>query len=396
LLTTDEVLVAGGYEGSYYRATAELYNPATGTWTPTGSMATGRGSHRATLLPDGRVLVEGGFDAPGSIASAELYDPATAAWTSTGSLAEKRDGHTATLLPSGKVLVAAGKSNDRGLTSAELYDPTSGTWTTTGRLAEKRFYHTETLLADGKVLVAGGLVYPPDASLTSAELYDPATGTWSATASLANGRGSHRATLLPNGKVLVAGGLELKDFHPIASAELFTNGGVILASAASVKGRFDIDLPLTGPSGVEDRSGGPNNEYSVVMTFDQNIVSVESASSTCGTVQSTGIHSADAHKVTFNLVGVAHDCNGSTITITANRISDDQGNVLDSASVGLGLLLGDVNGDRVVNGNDVNRAQAHKGQETIQRNFRYDLNTDHYVTQSDIQLVLQQIGTSLP
>jgi hypothetical protein len=58
--------------------------------------------------------------------------------------------------------------------------------------------------------------------------------------------------------------------------------GISLVSAASVKGPFAIDLPLTGPSGVEDRSGGPNKKYTVVMTFNQNIVSVDSASSTCG------------------------------------------------------------------------------------------------------------------
>jgi hypothetical protein len=62
--------------------------------------------------------------------------------------------------------------------------------------------------------------------------------------------------------------------------------GISLVSAASVKGPFAIDLPLTGPSGVEDRPGGPNKKYTVVMTFNQNIVSVDSASSTCGGVQS--------------------------------------------------------------------------------------------------------------
>jgi hypothetical protein len=151
-------------------------------------------------------------------------------------------------------------------------------------------------------------------------------------------------------------------------------------SAASVKGPFAIDLPLTGPSGVEDRSGGPNKKYTVVMTFDQNIVSVGSASSTCGSVQSIVIDSADAHKVNLNLVNVAHGCNGSTITVTADSITDDQGDVLDSASVGLGLLLGDVNGDRVVDRRDTNEAQMHKGQKTVQQNFRSDVNADGHIT----------------
>ena len=169
-----------------------------------------------------------------------------------------------------------------------------------------------------------------------------------------------------------------------------------LVGAASVKGPFTIDLPLSGPSGVEDRSGGPNKKLTAVMTFDQNITSVGSASSTCGTVQSIQIDNADPHNVRVNLVNVAHACNGSTITVTAESISDDQGNVLDSASVGVGLLLGDVNADRVVNRSDTNEAQTHKGQKTDQGNFRSDVNADGRITKSDIELIRQQQGTSLP
>jgi len=88
-----------------------------GTWTPTGSLATARFNHTATLLPNGKVLVAGGYDGDFQLASAELYDPATGSWTATGSLESARNGHTATLLPNGKVLVAGGYGY---LSSAEL------------------------------------------------------------------------------------------------------------------------------------------------------------------------------------------------------------------------------------------------------------------------------------
>src|SRR4029077_12849773 len=127
-----------------------------------------------------------------------------------------------------------------------------------------------------------------------------------------------------------------------------------------------------------------NKKYTVVMKFNNNIVSVGSASSTCGSVQSIVIDSADAHKVNINLGNVARGCNGSTITVTANSITDDQGNVLDSASVGLGLLLGDGNADQVVNRFDYSEAQMHKGQKTDQQNFRNDVNADGHIKPSDI------------
>src|SRR6266513_6182385 len=99
----------------------------------TGSLATARTNTTATLLPNGKVLVAGGTNIDSNLASAELYDPASGSWTATGSLGTARQGHTATLLPNGKVLVAGGGSSNGILTSAELYDPASGTWSATGR-----------------------------------------------------------------------------------------------------------------------------------------------------------------------------------------------------------------------------------------------------------------------
>ena len=119
-------------------------------------MTTGRVEHTATLLPNGQVLVAGGFGLQRrSPTSAELYDPATGVWTATGSMTTGRVDHTATLLPNGQVLVAGGCCDFTG--SAELYDPATGVWTATGSMATARQTHTATLLQNGKVLVAGSL-----------------------------------------------------------------------------------------------------------------------------------------------------------------------------------------------------------------------------------------------
>ena len=125
--------------------------PRRAAWPPRDTSTT------ATLLPNGQVLVAGGFNGV-DLASAELYDPATGLWTATGSMTSARDHHTATLLPNGQVLVAGGYSfDDFALASAELYDPATGLWTATGSMATARYWHTATLLPNGQVLVAGGI-----------------------------------------------------------------------------------------------------------------------------------------------------------------------------------------------------------------------------------------------
>jgi hypothetical protein len=140
-------------------------DPASGTWTVTGSLNTARYAHTATLLPNGTVLVAGGLDSNlNALDSAELYDPASGSWTVTGSLNSARYHHTAILLSNGMVLVAAGISGFNAFASAELYYPPSGTWTFTGSLNTARFLHTATLMPNGMVLVVAGESSSPNAS----------------------------------------------------------------------------------------------------------------------------------------------------------------------------------------------------------------------------------------
>jgi hypothetical protein len=171
-LQNGKVLIIGGAltSASDPVATAEVYDPATGIFTMTGAMATAREQHTATLLADGRVLIVGGTTSTGTgdlhpTATVEVYDPSTGSFSVTGSMAEARTFHTATLLPSGRVLVAGGGDEN---STAEVYDPATGSFSFTGGMEVGRSGHTATLLPNGSVLVAGGGIFT---GLVSAELY---------------------------------------------------------------------------------------------------------------------------------------------------------------------------------------------------------------------------------
>ena len=171
LLPDGRVLITGGEDlqkGGTPTASAELFDPRTGTFSPTGSMTTARRYPTATLLPDGHVLIAGGGNvgADGGfhpVASAELYDPASGTFRLTGSMSMPRAVHTTTLLPSGEVLIAGGYHSvdqDPVLATTELYDPRAGSFTSAGLMTTARYFQTATLLSNGQVLIAGGV---PDA-----------------------------------------------------------------------------------------------------------------------------------------------------------------------------------------------------------------------------------------
>jgi hypothetical protein len=187
-------------------ATATI-NVMSSGFTPTGTMHVARSGHTATLLKDGRVLILGGGDA-----TAELFDPANGTFSFTGPPVTGRLGASATRLLDGRVLIAGGVGLTAGrdgflsvLDSAEVFDPATGTFSASGSMQQGRWNHVATLLNDGHVLITGGRK-THICFTASTEVFDPATGLFSFGGLMLSEREGHTATLLATGEVLVAGG----------------------------------------------------------------------------------------------------------------------------------------------------------------------------------------------
>jgi len=182
---------------------AQLYDAVSESWSAIDVSVESIGS--ATLLASGRVLIVG----VGGPSPAQLYDPATKAWKPTGyDIALPRTGHTATLLRSGKVLVAGGGDGEvrRAYASALIYNPATDMWIPTRPMTTQHSGANATLLPSGDVLIAGGAGAGGQGPGNSIDLYQPATGTWAVPAVMDTPRSNFTATLLRSGALLFAGG----------------------------------------------------------------------------------------------------------------------------------------------------------------------------------------------
>ena len=294
-LASGKVLVTGGigltapYGLFTAISSAETYDPATGTFTTTGSMTIPRNLQTSTLLANGKVLVAGGntvdagHPAPVATATAELYDPVAGTFAATGSMSGTRSWHVAILLLNGKVLVLG---NSMRSTSAEVYDPGTGTFSTTGPMTVARGAGVAAvLLANGKVLVAGGRgdLIGTEVALASAEVYDPATGTFTATGSMNFARISASATLLANGSVLIAGGYTEASGSPLRT-ELYDPATGLFTSSGSIGAARSSQAAVLLPSGKVLLAGGASG----ILDVSDALASAELYNVTAGSSVSVG------------------------------------------------------------------------------------------------------------
>jgi N-acetylneuraminic acid mutarotase len=230
LLRSSKVLVTGLLYASVSSAPlaiAELYDPVTNRWSRTGSMNVARKGARAILLADGRVLVVGGAnevgqDQPHSLTSAEIYDPASNTWSTVGGMRTGDGGryatHTLAPLGNGTALAAGGGQDGMPASTAEVFDPATRSWSQVGGMTYARSAAAATPLRDGRVLVLGGQGIS-GLPLTTGEIFDPKTSSWALIpATLKTGRIYPEVVPLPNGRILVT---SWSDHWSPADVEIF-------------------------------------------------------------------------------------------------------------------------------------------------------------------------------
>jgi hypothetical protein len=239
-------------------ATAEIFDPSTGTWSPTGPMTYARSGARAVTMADGRVLIFGSVTPGSGIAvdpaawvTAEVFDPATGRFTPTGPLPaidraglqargapgtnpipegdpDFGDGRPIALPGGGAVMIGFGQEwkHVANITRSLRYDPARNAWSEIGETflavgepTRNTLYFegvpnlagsASAVLPDGRVLIAGGwdptLPDQQGRESAAAQFYDPVSGTWSAAPPMPETRAGGLGLTLADGSILVHGG----------------------------------------------------------------------------------------------------------------------------------------------------------------------------------------------
>jgi N-acetylneuraminic acid mutarotase len=459
--TGNEMIVWGGTSSTTELNTGGSYNPVTDTWTATGTVnaPTARQNHTA-VWTGSEMIVWGGSGCGGNCTfnSGSRYNPGTDSWTPTSTInvAYARWGHTAVWAGS-EMIVWGGTDeivNHTYLHTGGRYNPANDSWMPTSLMNVPlgRIAHTA-VWTGSEMIVWGGVDETFNLTNTGGR-YNPSTDGWTATslADAPSARYSHTAVWTGSQMIVWSGFMESCDvpnggarYEPITDSWTPTNtanppvareyhtavwtgsqmivwggedynlnalntGGrycaqpampivqsVVSRKAHGNAGSFDINLPLSGTPGIECRSGGATNDYTIVVTFNAN-VSVNgnpqaAVTSGVGIVGSGGVSNGGRVTIAGNVVTVplTNVANAQTINVTLYGVNGSTNIVIP-----MSILIGDTNANGIVNASDVSLTKSQVGVPVSGSNFREDVNANGLINSVDVALVKAKVGTALP
>jgi hypothetical protein len=258
LLPDGRVLIAGGGDGvstttSQAIQSAEIFDPETGLFTLIGNMTERRSAHSAILLDDGTVLISGGSTLTGTLYptnTAEIFNPADGSFTPTSPMNYSHLAQLPGKLRDGRVVQGSSYTNEthtstggRITDESEIYDPATGTWTPIAPMFKQRIDIGAQGLLDGTLLIAGGVTTSPNfASIfqPTSEIFDPETMSWKLSGIMSSGRDEFSGLLLDDGRVMISGGFVSPGALLLRTVEVYTPGLV-----PQIKGLYNVvgDLP---------------------------------------------------------------------------------------------------------------------------------------------------------
>jgi len=407
--TGREMIVWGGINNFSVRFNdGGRYNPSTDSWIATSTLNAplARFGHSA-LWTGSMMIIWSGSDSMRYVRTGGKYNPSTDSWTPT-SIMNAPPGRYAdsAIWTGGEVIVWGGVDETfNDCNTGGRYNPSTDSWVATNlaNVPVPRDSHSA-IWTGSDMIVWGGYRYPPGEALDSGGKYNPTDNSWIATstANVPLARWNHTAVWIGS-EMIVWGGVDINVF------ELNTGGGYcaqpstpLVQSAVSRKthgsaGDFDIPVPLNGTPGIECRSGGTTNDYTLVVTFLAN-VSVSgnpqaAVTSGVGTIGSGGVSNGGRVIVADNVVTIplTNVGNAQAIQVTLYGV-----NGTTDFEIPMSILIGDTTGNGTVNAGDVGQAKSRVAQQVNTTNFRADVNADGYIDAGDIGIVKSNAGTGLP
>ncbi len=409
------ICCVGGSAATQTTATARVffYNPLTDVLTTLTAADNWPGDSGGTILPGGfavtgnKLYILGGFNINvGSTSEIWQFDPTAAVglkWTQeVNTPVGIMYAPTAAI---GGIIYVGGASDFSGglvidTTNSFSFNPGTNS---TGMIAAipRATGETRALNYGGKVYVMGGGRVAPNPS-NEVDVYDPSTNTWTTGAPFTTARRNF-PTDTDGARIWLAGGYA--PTAPVATMEIYQCNAPIPSGAVSRKthggaGTFDVSLPQSGVTGVECRTGGATNDFTMVVTFGGSVSVTGSPQaqviSGTGTVGSGGVSNG-------GMVTVS----GSTVTVPLTNVADQQtimvrlngvtvGTANGDVTIPMSRLLGDSNGNRAVNAGDIAQVKARSGQAVTAANFRSDLNANGSINAGDIGIAKANSGHAVP